>query len=116
MTVALMNQYIYISQIHPHVGARLRLKRRRVLAESAPTSSVDTMSHQDRETGIPGTEIVYRETDDDSTSSQELLLIPSPTDKPDDPLVSTFSTTVPWLSHSTGSHVHRTGAQGGRQL
>lgn len=46
------------------------------------------MGHQDTEAIIPGTEIVYRETDGDSTSSQELVLIPNPTDNPDDPLVS----------------------------
>lgn len=46
------------------------------------------MSHQDREAIIPGTEIVYRETDGDSTSSQELVLIPNPTNNQDDPLVS----------------------------
>lgn len=46
------------------------------------------MGRQDTEAIIPGTEIVYRETDGDSTSSQELVLIPNPTDNPDDPLVS----------------------------
>ncbi|KAK7712369.1 hypothetical protein SLS63_012413 [Diaporthe eres] len=44
------------------------------------------MGRQDSEAIIPGTEIVYRETDGDSTSSQELVLIPNPTDNPDDPL------------------------------
>lgn len=48
------------------------------------------MGHQDREVIIPGTEIVYRETDGDSTSSQELVLVPNPTDNPDDPLVSSI--------------------------
>lgn len=46
------------------------------------------MSYQDREAIIPGTEIVYRETDGDSSSSQELVLIPNPTINLDDPLVS----------------------------
>lgn len=48
------------------------------------------MGLQDREAIIPGTEIVYRETDSDSTSSQELVLIPNPSDNPDDPLVSSL--------------------------
>lgn len=46
------------------------------------------MNYQDRKAIIPGTEIVYRETDGDSISSQELVLIPSPTSNLDDPLVS----------------------------
>lgn len=53
------------------------------------------MSYQDREAIIPGTEVVYRETDGDSTSSQELVLIPNPTNNPDDPLVS--SSLLPYL-------------------
>ncbi|KAL2288027.1 hypothetical protein FJTKL_04756 [Diaporthe vaccinii] len=44
------------------------------------------MGRQDSEAIIPGTEIVYRERDGDSTSCQELVLIPNPTDNPDDPL------------------------------
>lgn len=55
---------------------------------NAPMRSVGIMRYRDTETIIPGTEIVYRETDGDSTSSQELVLIPNPTDKADDPLVS----------------------------
>lgn len=46
------------------------------------------MSCRVRDTIIPGTEVLYRETDGDWTSSQELVLIPTPTDKADDPRVS----------------------------
>lgn len=46
------------------------------------------MSHQDSERIVPGTEIVYMGRDGDSTSSQELVLVPNPTNNIDDPLVS----------------------------
>lgn len=102
MTVALMNQYIYTFPKYIRMQVLVSASNGvRYRVESNPTSSVDTMSHQDRETGIPGTEIVYRETDDDSTSSRQLLLIPSPTDNPDDPLVSPSRLLCARLSHST---------------
>ncbi|KAI3390707.1 hypothetical protein diail_8804, partial [Diaporthe ilicicola] len=44
------------------------------------------MGLQDKNGIIPGTEIVCRETDGDSTSLQELVLIPNPSDNADDPL------------------------------
>ncbi|KAJ0108022.1 hypothetical protein J7T55_008158 [Diaporthe amygdali] len=44
------------------------------------------MGLQDTEIVIPGTEVVYRETDGDSNSSRELVLIPNPTNNEDDPL------------------------------
>lgn len=36
---------------------------------------------------IPGTEVVYRGTDGESVNSKQLVLIPAPSNNPDDPLV-----------------------------
>lgn len=46
------------------------------------------MGHDvDREL-IPGTEVVYRGTDGESDNCKQLVLIPAPSNNPDDPLVS----------------------------
>lgn len=43
---------------------------------------------------IPGTELVFRGTGGEADSSQELVLIPQPTNNKDDPLVSWLSPSV----------------------
>lgn len=77
---------IYTSQPSLRAGARFRNIGH--IAGYTSTCSTDAMGLQDTETVIPGTEVVYRETDGDSNSSRELVLIPNPTNNEDDPLVS----------------------------
>lgn len=48
--------------------------------------SINMGYQEDREL-IPGTEVVYRGTDGEADNSKELVLIPTPTNNPDDPLV-----------------------------
>lgn len=49
------------------------------------------MGIQDEMEIIPGTDVVFKGANGETITSQELVLIPKPTNNPDDPLVSTGS-------------------------
>lgn len=46
------------------------------------------MGHPEERELIPGTEVVYRGTDGEADNSKQLVLIPAPSNNPDDPLAS----------------------------
>lgn len=48
------------------------------------------MGREDDMELIPGTEVVYRGSKNELDSTKELMLVPRPTNNPDDPLVSRF--------------------------